>query len=122
MKYVIAIAVICAALAASGCSNFDQSVLAYEKGEHATALWEWRRLARLGYAPAQNNLAIAYHKGAGVPRDLVEAYKWAVLATARAYQPALDNREAIAGEMTPSQIAAARQLVRDWLMDYQYWR
>jgi TPR repeat protein len=122
MKHVIAIAFICAALATSACSRFDESVAAYENRDYATALWEWRRLARLGYAPAQNNLAVAYYNGAGVPKDLVQAYKWADLATARAYEPARDNREAIAGEMTPSQLAEARQMVRDWLRDYRYWR
>ena len=32
-----------------------------------------------GYGGAQNNLAIAYALGQGVPKDLSEAYKWFAL-------------------------------------------
>ncbi|MBQ7503255.1 sel1 repeat family protein [bacterium] len=34
------------------------------------------RLAEQGDAEAQKNLAVRYHKGDGVPRDLTEAVKW----------------------------------------------
>ncbi|MDA0221059.1 MAG: sel1 repeat family protein, partial [Proteobacteria bacterium] len=39
---------------------------AYERGDYATALKEWRPLAEQGEAIAQNNLGLMYDNGTGV--------------------------------------------------------
>jgi hypothetical protein len=60
-----------------------------------------------------------HHQGAGVPQDFVEAYKWYNLAAARFVHPqgvdrAVQARDAVAGQMTPEQIAEAQRLTREW--------
>ncbi len=53
---------------------------AYEAGDYATALQEFRPLAEQGNAYAQYNLGIMYEIGQGVPQDYAEAVKWYRLA------------------------------------------
>lgn len=49
---------------------------AYNRGDYATAVHEWRPLAELGIAPAQFNLGLLYANGQGVPQDYVQARQW----------------------------------------------
>ena len=56
--------------------DFDKGVAAYEVGDFATAMTEWKRLAEHGNAAAQYNLGIMYANGQGVPQDDAEAVKW----------------------------------------------
>ena len=53
---------------------------AYEAGDYATALQEFRPLAGQGNAYAQTNLGFMYESGQGVPQDYAEAVKWYRLA------------------------------------------
>ena len=54
---------------------------AFETGDYATALQEWRPLAEQGDADAQFILGGMYLNGRGVPQDYDEAVKWYRLAT-----------------------------------------
>ncbi len=65
---------------ALGWADFLAGVDTYDRGDYDTALKEWRPLAEQGYAVAQYNLGIMYHKGHGVPQDYTEAVKWFRLA------------------------------------------
>ena len=56
--------------------DFDKGFRAYQLGDFATALREWRPLAESGSAVAEHNLANLYENGQGVPQDFVEAAKW----------------------------------------------
>ena len=63
--------------------DFQKGREAYERGDYATALREFRPLAEQGDAKAQYNLGLMYeegkfdvHLGYGVPRDYAEALKW----------------------------------------------
>ena len=56
--------------------DFQKGVKAYDKGDIATALREWRPLAEQGDAEAQYNLGQMYRKGKGVLQDYKEAVKW----------------------------------------------
>ncbi len=58
---------------------------AYDKGDYATALKEWRPLAEQGDANAQFNLGSMYEYGDGVPQDDTEAVRWYRLAAAQGY-------------------------------------
>ncbi len=49
---------------------------AYQPGDYATALREWRPLAERGNAKAQFNLGVMYRIGEGVPQDDAEAARW----------------------------------------------
>jgi len=48
---------------------------AFNRGDYATALRLWYSLADFGNAQAQNNIAIMYRDGLGVPRNYDEAYR-----------------------------------------------
>ncbi len=74
------IAALCAGftlgLGAPAWAGWDEAVAAYQRGDYATALREWRLLAEQGDAAAQNNLGTMYYKGRGVPYDYAQAVKW----------------------------------------------
>ena len=53
---------------------------AFEAGDYATALQEWRPLAEQGDADAQYFLGVMYKNGQGVPQDYAESVKWYRLA------------------------------------------
>ena len=57
-------------------ADFQDGLAAYERGDYATALREFRPLAEQGYAGAQHNLALMYYSGHGVPQDYGEARRW----------------------------------------------
>jgi len=63
-------------LTAPAWAGLDEGVAAYDRGDYAAALREWRPLAKQGNANAQYNLGIMYNNGRGVPQDYAEAVKW----------------------------------------------
>lgn len=75
----------------------------------AQAFQLFAKAAARGYAVAQNNLALMYANGEAVKRDYVKAYAWLDIAAAEVPKAA-EVRDAIAREMTPAQLAQARQL------------
>jgi TonB family protein len=64
---------------------------AYDRGDYAEALLQWRPLAEQGIARAQNNLGVLYENGKGVPPDINEALKWYRLAAEQNYGGAENN-------------------------------
>ena len=54
----------------------DAGLLAYEQGDFAAALAEWRQLAEEGNLQACHNIAIMYEMGQGVEADLAQAQQW----------------------------------------------
>jgi TPR repeat protein len=83
------------------------------------AKW-FRKAADQGCAPAQYGLGECYRNGDGVMKNLVEAYKWFSLASAQGYvdsvldRPATTDRDVVAQQMTPDQIAEAQKLTREF--------
>lgn len=69
----------------------DKGFRAYQLGDFATALREWRPLAESGSAVAEHNLANLYENGQGVPQDFVEAAKWYRKAAEQGYAAAQTN-------------------------------
>jgi len=61
-------------------ADFQKGLTAYDNGDYATALREWKPLAEQGYYNAQNNLGVMYDSGRGVPQDYKTAVKWYRLA------------------------------------------
>ena len=89
------------------------------KGNLPEALIWFRRAADQGDVDAQVALGIAYEGGIGVPQDYVEAHKWYNLAAARTKDADfraidIERRDAVALKMTPTQIAEAQKLAREW--------
>lgn len=56
--------------------SFSEGFAAYERGDYAAALGNWRPLADQGDAFAQYNLGVMYATGRGVPQDYAEAVRW----------------------------------------------
>ncbi len=60
------IAVLCAGvilgLTTPAWAGLDEGKAAYERGDYATAIREWRPLAKQGYAIAQNDLGVMFSK------------------------------------------------------------
>ena len=72
MKRIISAAVLLVALAASAWAGYDEGLAAYNRGDYATALREWRPLAEQGDANAQYNLGLMNYHGRGVPQDYTQ--------------------------------------------------
>ncbi len=56
--------------------GFEDGLMAYHRGNPATALEIWRPLAEQGNAAAQYSVGYLYHRGEGVLPDLKQAAKW----------------------------------------------
>lgn len=109
-----AVALVLSFVAPAAPGPFEDGVVAFERGDYATALRLWRSLAEEGNAVAQFNLGLMYAYGRGVPQDYVLAHMWFNLAAAQGDQNAVKNRDTAAAKMTPAQIAEAQRLAREW--------
>jgi TPR repeat protein len=83
------------------------------KQDYAMAMQLYRRAAELGEPLAQFAIALLYDKGLGVEPDLVQAYMWFDI-TGDGHENAIFNRDSVATDMQPEQIARARQLAAEW--------
>ncbi len=101
-------------VAAPACTDFEPGEEAYDRGDYATALKEWRPLAEQGDAEAQFIMGGMYNLGQGVPQDDVQAHMWLSLAAAQGIENARKARDILAARMTPAQIAEAQRLAREW--------
>ena len=73
-----------------------------------------RAQAEQGGSDAQFNLGLMYYRGEGVPQDYVQAHMWYNLAGISGDAQSVKNRDFVAEIMTPSQIAEAQRLAREW--------
>ena len=78
---------------------------------------QWLEQAAVqGNGTAQQNLAALYFKGQGVPQNDVRAYMWINLAVANSMgetqKEFANNRDEVAGRMTPAQVAEAQRLAQ----------
>ena len=112
------IAALCAGftlgLTAPAWADWDEGRAAYERGDYATAIREWRPLAKQGYAIAQNSLGSMYRHGDGVAKDFVLAHMWYNLVAVKGDMGSSGDRRSIARDMTPAQISEAQKLAREW--------
>ena len=72
-NFAAALAVILPFLAHAG---FDEAVQAYESGDYAKAMAEFKPLAEQGDPKAQYAIGSFYHYGYGVKMDQAEAARW----------------------------------------------
>jgi TPR repeat protein len=87
---------------------------ALKRRNYPTAVRLILPLAEQGNADAQYNLGVLYDNGLGLPQDKVRAYMWFNLSAAQGREGAAAFRDLIAGRMTPTQIAVAQKLAREW--------
>jgi len=71
---IIGFVVVVAMASASVAADFDAGCRAFEQGDFAAALEEWRPLAEEGHAQAQFRLGCLHAFGQGVPQDHQEAH------------------------------------------------
>jgi len=71
--------------------------------------------AEKGRADALYDLGLFYSTGQGVPRDYVAAHKWFNLAAIQGIQRAAVDRQELANEMSPAEVAQAQRQAREWL-------
>jgi uncharacterized protein len=95
----------------------------YEKGtgvpQDYTEAVKWhRKAAEQKKTKAQYYLGVMYWKGLGVPQDFVQAYKWFHLAASQLKgqlaKHAVNNRDSLKEEMTPTQVMEAKKLALEW--------
>ena len=80
---------------------------------------QWfQRAAEQGYVRAQSTLGAYYWAGRGVPQDFSKAYFWSQLALAQGDEISKSRLEGLAAQMTPSQVAKARQEAELWLRSH----
>jgi len=89
--------------------------------DYAEALKWYRKAADQGDVDALGILGHMYLNGLGVPRDYVLAHMWSDLAASRfpvsgqGMRPVAEaNRDIAASNMTPTRIAEAQRLAREW--------
>ena len=96
----------------------------YGKGEgviqdYKEAVKWYRKSAEQGDSLAQYNLGYMHAQGQGVPQDYVMAHVYWNIASVSGYENAITNRGVIEESMTPSQIAEAQKLAREWMQKHQ---
>jgi TPR repeat protein len=81
--------------------------------EHA---FHWfLRAAEDGQRESQYNTCYGYADGLGVKRDMVEAYKWCYIAARNGQKQADANKDHLAAQMRPEEVARGREAAELWL-------
>jgi TPR repeat protein len=109
----------CLLLATPAGAGYDEGEAAFGRGDYATALREWRPLADRGNGVSQHNLCLMHALGQGVPQDYVKAHLWCSLAAPKGIKNADKDLDFLSKNMTPAQIAEARNLAREWWMVFE---
>ena len=91
----------------------DDGLRAYKNRQFKEAFDTWKPLAELGVARAQFYLGGLYRDGAGVKRDMVQAYVWLKRSQQAGYRFAGDLAASVESDMTAEQIASAQGLLAE---------
>jgi hypothetical protein len=91
MKRIAHAVALLVSLTAPAWTGFDEGLAAYDRGDYATALREWRPLGEQGNAVAQFFLGFIYDNGQGVRHDYAEAVKWYRRAAEQDHADAQNN-------------------------------
>jgi TPR repeat protein len=76
--------------------DFDKGWAAEQAGDYAEAVKWYCKDAEQGYARAQSNLGVMYHKGKGVLQDTVAAHMWFNIAAEKGAAVAVKIRDIVA--------------------------
>ena len=83
-------------------------------GDTASVLAQWLAAAESGDPHSMLALGRSYRSGLGVRQDATLAFKWLSLAARFGVSGAADERDALALNMTPEDLARGEMLARDW--------
>jgi TPR repeat protein len=92
----------------------EDGVKAYSHADYKTAQKLLMPLAEQGNEDAQYSVGMMYQKGQGVEEDKVKAHMWYDLASRDGDKDAAADRDALEHDMTPDQIASAKQAASQW--------
>ena len=98
--------------------------LMYDNGkgvaqDYKEAMKWYTKAAEQGHTDAQYNLGVMYYKGEGVVQDYKSAHMWFNIAAANGGSKAVEPRDLLAKEITPSQIEKAQDMAREWMAEHQ---
>ena len=121
MRALLAILILATGLgfggvARAGCQD---GLDAYERGDYATALHEFRPLTEWGNASAQNNLGVMYGNGQGVAQNTMRRHMWSDIGGANGDERGAKNREIFASKMSLHEIGMA-QIMAEVCMESNY--
>ncbi|WP_420146360.1 tetratricopeptide repeat protein, partial [Sphingobium sp.] len=93
MKHILGMAALATMLVMTlpAMADVKTGVDAWQQGDYARAIAEWRPLAQSGDPDAQFNLGQAYKLGRGVQPDLATAIDWYRKAAVQGHLRAEDN-------------------------------
>jgi TPR repeat protein len=74
----------------------------------------YRKAAEQNFAAAQLNLGLCYVRGDDVADDLVEAYKWLLLAARQGDEDAKKRMTWLENNLRPEQIAQGQKRTREF--------
>ncbi|NQD36197.1 hypothetical protein HPT27_04110 [Permianibacter sp. IMCC34836] len=94
-------------------ADFSSAMTAYEQKQFDVAYAEFRRLAELGDAPSQRNLAVMYARGEHVDKSPVDAWAWADLAAEQDTEHAPKLRDVFATKLDEASMKRARELANE---------
>jgi len=83
LRFPIALVLSIVCLFVPAWADYQAGMDAYNRGDYATALREWRPLAEQGDPSAQFRLGSLYENGDGIPRDFAKAHQWYEKAAAQ---------------------------------------
>jgi TPR repeat protein len=109
----LAVALLLGSAGVSWSQDRQKGSTAYQSGDYATALREWKPLAEQGDAVAQYFLGTMYDNGQGVLQDNVYAHMWMNIAASSGDKDAVKYRGIVAKRMTPADISTAPKLARE---------
>ena len=101
-------------ISVSAAGPLEDAEAAYQAGNYPSALRLFQLLANQGNAQAQHNVGVIYANGRGVPQDYILAHMWFNLAASQGDADAAEAREQVAKSMSPTQVAEAQKMAREW--------
>ena len=85
-------------------------------GNKEDAFKWYLRAAVAGHIEAQYSVCHMYSAGDGVTKNDVVAFKWCDVAALQGHRIAAENRDHIQKRMAPEDIAQAREIAKNWLI------
>ncbi len=105
---------LCLATFAAPAADYEKGMEAYQRGDYATALREFKPLAEQGDAEAQNTLGVMYSEGQGVAQDDQIAMKW--------IRRAAEQGDAVAQNNLGSMYFKGQGVPQDYQMAAKWWQ
>jgi TPR repeat protein len=84
------------------------------KRDHSKAAHWYAKAAEQGNPVAQNGLSNMLEYGQSVKQDLIQAYKWILLAASAGNEAAEDNKKQLEDKMDPAEMEQGKKLAQEW--------